>query len=56
MRALGLDGGYSKEYDDYVQKYTVEKPQNIDDDDSVDETMYEKVFGKTRSKCLWVKN
>lgn len=46
MRALGLDGGYSKEYDDYVQKYTVEKPQNIDDDDSVDETMYEKVFGK----------
>ena len=46
MRALGLDGGYSKEYDDYIQKYTVEKPQNIDDDDSVDENMYEKVFGK----------
>ena len=46
MRALGLDGGYSKEYDDYVQQYTVEKPHNIDDDDSVDETMYEKVFGK----------
>ena len=46
MRALGLDGGYSKEYDDYIQQYTVEKPQNIDDDDSVDETMYEKVFGK----------
>ena len=40
------NGGYSKEYDDYIQKYTVEKPQNIDDDDSVDETMYEKVFGK----------
>ena len=46
MRALGLDGGYSKEYDDYIQQYTVEKPQNIDDDDSIDETMYEKVFGK----------
>ena len=46
MRALGLDGGYSKEYDDYVAQYTVEKPTNIDDDDSVDESMYEKVFGR----------
>lgn len=46
MRALGLDGGYAKEYDDYVSKYTVQKPTNIDDDDSVDESMYTKVFGK----------
>ena len=46
MRALGLDGGYAKEYDDYISKYTVEKPTNIDDDDSVDISMYEKVFGK----------
>lgn len=46
MRALGLDGGYSKEYDDYVAQYTIEKPTNIDDDDSVDESMYAKVFGK----------
>ena len=46
MRALGLDGGYSQEYDEYVKQYSVERPQNIDDDDSVDETMYEKVFGK----------
>lgn len=46
MRALGLDGGYAKEYDDYISKYSVEKPTNIDDDDSVDESMYEKVFGK----------
>lgn len=46
MRALGLDGGYSKEYDDYVEQYTIEKPTNIDDDDSVDESMYAKVFGK----------
>lgn len=46
MRALGLDGGYAKEYDDYISQYTVEKPTNIDDDDSVDESMYEKVFGR----------
>ena len=46
MRALGLDGGYAKEYDDYIAKYTVEKPTNIDGDDSVDVSMYEKVFGK----------
>jgi hypothetical protein len=46
MRALGLDGGYAKEYDDYVSKFSVEKPTNIDGDDSVDESMYEKVFGK----------
>lgn len=46
MRALGLDGGYSKEYDDYVAQYSVEKPSNIDDDDSVDESMYTKVFGR----------
>ena len=46
MRALGLDGGYSQEYYEYVKQYSVERPQNIDDDDSVDETMYEKVFGK----------
>lgn len=46
MRALGLDGGYSKEYDDYIKQYSVERPHNIDDDESVDETMYEKVFGK----------
>ena len=46
MRALGLDGGYAKEYDDYISQYSVEKPTNIDGDDSVDESMYEKVFGK----------
>lgn len=46
MRALGLDGGYAKEYDDYIAQYTVEKPSNIDSDDSVDESMYAKVFGK----------
>lgn len=46
MRALGLDGGYAQEYDDYIEQYTVKKPTNIDGDDSVDESMYEKVFGK----------
>ena len=46
MRAVGLDGGYAKEYDDYITQYSVEKPTNIDDDDSVDESMYEKVFGR----------
>jgi hypothetical protein len=46
MRALGLDGGYAKEYDEYIAQYTVKKPTNIDDDDSVDESMYAKVFGK----------
>lgn len=46
MRALGLDGGYAQEYDDYISQYTVEKPKNIDSDESVDVSMYEKVFGK----------
>lgn len=46
MRALGLDGGYAKEYDDHIAQYTVQKPTAIDGDDSVDESMYTKVFGK----------
>lgn len=43
-RALGLDNGYSKEYDDYVEQYTVKKPEYSEDGKS--EAIYSKLFGK----------
>ena len=43
-RALGLDNGYSKEYDDYISQYTVKKPEYEDDGKSED--IYQKLFGK----------
>ena len=42
-RSLGIDNGYSKEYDDELQKYTVKKQDYSDDDESDD--IYKSVFG-----------
>lgn len=43
-RALGLDNGYSQEYDDYIKDYTITKNNN-DDLDETSETIYGKIFG-----------
>ena len=42
-RSLGLDNGYSKEYDDYISKYTVTKREVSEDDKS--EGIYQTLFG-----------
>ena len=42
-RALGLDNGYSKEYDDFIKQYTVTKPEYEDDGKS--EAIYQTIFG-----------
>lgn len=44
-RALNLDNGYSKEYDDYISKYTVTPPKYIGEDEDDSESQYEKIFG-----------
>ena len=41
--ALGLQNAYSKEYDDYIKQYTVEKPVEIEDGQSED--IYDALFG-----------
>jgi hypothetical protein len=42
-RALGLDNGYSKEYDEYIKQYTVTKPDYEEDGKS--EAIYQTLFG-----------
>lgn len=42
-RALGLDNGYSQEYDDYIKQYTVNKPEYEEDGKSED--IYNTLFG-----------
>lgn len=42
-RALGLDNGYSREYDEYIKQYTVTKPEYSEDGTAED--IYQKVFG-----------
>lgn len=42
-RALGLDNGYSREYDEYIQQYTVNKPNYQEEGESED--VYNKLFG-----------
>lgn len=44
-RALNLDNGYSKEYDDYIKEYTVSPPEYMGDDSNTDENVYAKIFG-----------
>ena len=44
-RALNIDNGYSKEYDDYISQYTVKPPEYVGDDGEADESIYEKIFG-----------
>ena len=42
-RALGLDNGYSREYDEYIKQYTVTKPEYNEDGKSED--IYQTLFG-----------
>lgn len=42
-RALGLDNGYSKEYDEYIKQYTVTKPEY--NEDGTAEDIYQTIFG-----------
>ncbi len=42
-RSLGIDNGYSKEYDDYIKQYSVTKSENTEDDTSDD--IYKTIFG-----------
>lgn len=42
-RSLGIDNGYSKEYDEELQKYSVKKQDYSEDDESDD--IYKSVFG-----------
>lgn len=44
-RALNLDNGYSKEYDEYIDQYTVKPPEYMGDDGESDENIYTKIFG-----------
>lgn len=44
-RALNLDNGYSKEYDDYIKEYTVSPPEYMGDDGEADQNVYSKIFG-----------
>ena len=43
-KALGLDNGYSKEYDEYIKQYTVTKPEYQEEGTSED--IYNTLFGK----------
>lgn len=42
-RALNLDNGYSKEFDEYIEQYTVHKPEYTEESDS--EGIYNTLFG-----------
>ena len=42
-RALGLDNGYSREYDEYIKQYSVEKPEY--NEDGREEGIYQTLFG-----------
>lgn len=45
-RALGIDNGYSKEYDDYMAQYTVTKPEvKVSEGSGKGSTIYEQIFG-----------
>lgn len=43
-KMMGLKNAYSQEYDDYMEQYTVNKPQY--DDDDVSDAIYSTLFGK----------
>lgn len=47
-RALGIDNSYSKEYDEYIDKYTVNKPEVSDEENS--EGIYNTLFGNGSEK------
>lgn len=43
-KALGIKNSYSKEYEEEIGKYTVEKPEDSDNQENIE--IYEKLFGK----------
>jgi len=43
-KAVGLNNVYSQEFDEYMKKYTVTKPEHADEENS--DVIYEKLFGK----------
>ena len=43
-RAFGLDNGYSKEYDEYIEQYKVKKQEVAEDGCSDD--IYDTLFGR----------
>lgn len=43
-KAVGLNNTYSQEFDEYMKKYTVTKPECADEENSED--IYDKLFGK----------
>lgn len=43
-KAVGLNNPYSEEFDEYMKKYTVTKPEYKDEENS--DTIYEKLFGR----------
>lgn len=47
--ALGLESGYSKEYEDYVSQYAVTKPEEQDLDEK-SESIYSQIFGDESQK------
>jgi len=42
-RAMGFDNGYSKEYDEYIKQYSVNKPNQ--QEECVSDSIYNKLFG-----------
>lgn len=43
-KAVGLNNTYSQEFEEYMKKYTVTKPEHADEENSED--IYDKLFGK----------
>ena len=42
---MGLKNGFSKLYEQFMKKYTVEKPEYDDDEDN--EALFDAIFGGT---------
>ena len=42
-KMIGVDNDYSRQYNEYMKKYTVEKPEYTEDD--ADEAIYHAMFG-----------
>ena len=43
-KMLGIDSGYADEYDDYMEQYTVNKPEYSDEDG--EDAIYNSIFGE----------
>lgn len=49
-KALGLNTSYSKEYDEYMSQYTVQKPEYNGVEENKDKNIYTKLFGSDGSE------